>query len=271
MKSCVKLWGVRGLWGLTFAAVLGFAPTWAAGSFRELKRSDVAFYAGAAFPIGAFARPTFSAVNAGSHTLDYHGADIGLTYGLAFDFYVFNEYAGLYVTFQGHTNSVKLPVEPFFGGQGVRGVPQSGWKTANTQDKWSEFMAMAGGTFRFPLTDWLVGTGRFAIGYAHMLSPFYRSVMENPKTGVIYIHDLSSGSKPAFGYTAGLGLKFLASRGFHIDLRADYMGSTPFNYANVESRVYVDASNAADLYTGAYSFKETFQMVDLSLGFTIAF
>lgn len=268
MQNNTQRWG---RWALMALILLGFAPTQASGSFRDLKRSDVAFYAGAGFPIGAFARPTFGAINATNHTLDYHGANIGLTYGLAFDFYVFNEYAGLYVTFQGHANSVREPAASFLGAQGVRVVPQSGWKTAPTQDKWSEFMAMAGGTFRFPLTDWLVGTGRLAIGYAHMLSPFYRSIMENPKTGLIYIHDFSSGSKPAFGYTAGLGLKFLASRGFHIDLRADYMGSTPFNYTNVESRVYVDAPKTPDLHTTSYSFKETFQMVDLSLGFTIAF
>lgn len=254
----------------------GMTRVSAAGSFYELKRSDVAFQVGAAFPIGAFGKAPFGRIDHGGRTLDYHGAGIGVSYGLAFDFFVFNEYCGLYITFQGHSNKAAKPSEAFGPAPDMPGgLGRRAWETAET-GKWTEFMAMAGGTFRFPIVDWLVGTGRIGIGYAHMLSPFYRA--ESLDRRIRYTYDFSSGSKPAFGYTVGLGLKFLVSRGFHVDIKADYMGSTRFNFRNTSATVYsentADASGGKTEVKGAqttYAFTECFQMVDLSLGFTIAF
>ncbi|MDE6307799.1 MAG: hypothetical protein K2L79_03190 [Bacteroidales bacterium] len=266
--------GCRWLLGLLMLGLPGLESVSAAGSFYELKRSDVAFHAGAAFPVGKFGQAPFGRIDYSNHTLDCNGAKIGVTYGVAFDFYVFNEYCGLFITFQGHSNKTAAPAEAF-GPDPATQMGKRAWTTDET-DKWTEIMAMAGGTFRFPLVDWLVGTGRVGIGYAHMLSPFYRSASDD--LHVRYTYDFSSGSKPAFGYAVGLGLKFLVSRGFHIDLKADYMGSTPFNFANTEAMVYVESKSKPEDGKAevkgtqtAYSFKETFSVVDLSLGFTIAF
>lgn len=270
----MKDWGRRFCLGLLLLGSLGLARVSAAGSFYELKRSDVAFHAGAAFPLGKFGQAPFSRIDRNNHTLDCDGAKIGVTYGVAFDFYVFNEYCGLFITFQGHSNKTAAPAEAF-GPDPATQMGKRAWTTDET-DKWTEFMAMAGGTFRFPLVDWLVGTGRVGIGYAHMLSPFYRAASDDMH--VRYTYDFSSGSKPAFGYAVGLGLKFLVSRGFHIDLKADYMGSTPFNFANTDAMVYIESKSKPEDGKAevkgtqtAYSFKETFSVVDLSLGFTIAF
>ena len=266
--------GIRLGLGLLLLGLMGLENVSAAGSFYELKRSDVAFHAGAAFPVGKFGQTPFSRIDRDNRTLDYNGAKIGVTYGVAFDFYVFNEYCGLFITFQGHSNNTAAPAEAF-GPDPATQMGKRAWTTAET-DKWTEFMAMAGGTFRFPLVDWLVGTGRVGIGYAHMLSPFYSSAADD--THVRYTCDFSSGSRPAFGYAVGLGLKFLVSRGFHIDIKADYMGSTPFNFSNIGSSIYVESLQKPEEgkvevknTQTAYSFKETFSVVDLSLGFTIAF
>ncbi|MDE5559615.1 MAG: hypothetical protein K2I84_03070 [Bacteroidales bacterium] len=268
--------GCRWLLGLLMLGLPGLESVSAAGSFYELKRSDVAFHAGAAFPLGKFGQAPFGRIDYNNRTLDCNGAKIGVTYGVAFDFYVFNEYCGLFITFQGHSNKTAAPAEAF-GPDPATTLGKQVWTTDET-DKWTEFMAMAGGTFRFPLVDWLVGTGRVGIGYAHMLSPFYRSTSDDPYRHLHYTYDFSSGSKPAFGYAVGLGLKFLVTRGFHIDLKADYMGSTPFNFANTEAMVYVESKSKPEDGKAevkgtqtAYSFKETFSVVDLSLGFTIAF
>lgn len=274
MRNTMKNKVSRFCLGLLALALAGMEYGLAAGSFYELKRSDVAFQVGASFPLGQFGRTPFGRVDRNAHTLDYNGAGIGVTYGLAFDFYVFNEYCGLYITFQGHSNKSTAPAEAF-GPDPAMALGKRTWETAET-GKWTEFMAMAGGTFRFPLVDWLVGTGRVGIGYAHMLSPFYRAASADRH--VRYTYDFSSNSKPAFGYTVGLGLKFLVTRGFHIDIKADYMGSTNFNFANTNSVIYMesltkpeDGKTEVKNTQTAYSFKECFQVVDLSLGFTIAF
>lgn len=259
---------------LLMLGLAGLECGFAAGSFYELKRSDVAFQVGASFPLGKFGKAPFGRVDRVGRTLDYNGAGIGVAYGLAFDFYVFNEYCGLYITFQGHSNKAMTPAAAF-GPDPATALGKRAWETVET-DRWTELMAMAGGTFRFPLVDWLVATGRVGIGYAHMLSPFYRAASED--RNVRYTYDFSSGSKPAFGYALGVGLKFLVTRGFHIDIKADYMGSTRFNFANTGSVVYresltkpEDGKTEMKDTQAAYSFKECFQIVDLSLGFTIAF
>ncbi|MDE5704070.1 MAG: hypothetical protein K2H70_04520, partial [Bacteroidales bacterium] len=181
----------------------------------------------------------------------------------------------LYLTFQGHSSKVGDPAQSFGPSPLDTDPGKRAWQTDKT-DRWTEFMAMAGGTFRFPILDWLVGTGRIGIGYAHMLSPFYRA--ESLDRRVRYTYDFSSGSKPAFGYAVGVGLKFLLSRGFHIDIKADYMGSTNFNFARTGSVVYQESLSKPEDgkvevpgTRAAYSFKECFQAVDLSLGLTIAF
>lgn len=265
--------GIRVVLGWLVLILAGLEYGSAAGSFYELKRSDVAFQVGAAFPLGAFGRTPFGRIDRAARTLDYNGAAIGVSYGIAFDFFVFNEYCGLYITFQGHSNKAMAP-ERVFGPDPSTAMGKRQWETSKT-DKWTEFMAMAGGSFRFPIVDWLVGTGRVGIGYAHMLSPFYRAASEDRH--VRYTYDFSSNSKPAFGYTVGLGLKFLVSRGFHIDLKADYMGTTNFHFSRTNSVIYMAGLAEPDQQVEVsgtrtvYSFKESFQVVDLSLGFTIAF
>ncbi|MDE5736606.1 MAG: hypothetical protein K2H65_06005, partial [Bacteroidales bacterium] len=76
MKNKGRRWAL----GLLMLGLLGLENVSAAGSFYELKRSDVAFHAGAAFPVGKFGRAPFSSIDYGNRTLDCDGAKIGVTY-----------------------------------------------------------------------------------------------------------------------------------------------------------------------------------------------
>lgn len=259
--------------GMMLLFLLCMGKVQAVGSFYDLKRSDIAFQVGASVPLGSFGGSLFNTIDIKGKNLKYNGAGVGVSYGLALDFYVINEYLGIYIAFHGHSNQVKSSDNIFTGVEPTSGLAQKEWKTEET-DKWSEFMALAGITFRYPLLDWLVFTSRVGLGYAHLLSPFYSAqVIERNLT---YSHDFSSNSKPAFGFAAGVGLKFLVSRGFHVDIRADYMGATNFSFDNTKSAIYL-SNNKEDKpkevfgEPTAYSFKEAFHVLDFSLGFTIAF
>lgn len=246
------------------------------GSFYELKRTEMNFQVGAACPIGPFARERFNMVDYNNASLNFDGAKMGIAYALSLNFHIINEYAGVFINFQGHSNAATNGDKVFVGSAENTSLYRKDWQL-ETVDKWTEFMALAGFTFRYPLVDWLILNARLGIGYAHLITPFYSASVVERNTKFEY--NLYSSSEPAMGYTMGLGLKFLLNRSFSIDLRADYMGSTNFVSKDVKSVFYsMDArvENPSDKIElpsaiNSFSHKEVFMAVDFSLGFSIYF
>lgn len=242
-----------------------FHPASGASSYG-LKRAELEFHVGPAIPLGSFAKPAFSFYdeNGQERLLDYHGARLGVNYGLSFGYYISPDW-GILLLFNGHANKVKT--DPF----SIYRPGQFDWQTETT-DKWTEFMAMAGATYRIRIVDRLVFSLRAYIGYAHLISPFYSStaMVSNSK----YSFKLNSDSDPNFGYGAGAALKFLVTRGFHLDLRCEYMGVVPFKFENVGSEVRMENTGSGQqtvLMSPSFSFKENFQMLNVSFGFTASF
>lgn len=231
----------------------------------DMKRAELEFHVGAAFPLGSFGKPVFSSSEGvgTDRTLAYNGAKTGVNYGLAFNFYASPNW-GVLLLFNGHSNKVQDGVFSSFQ------QDKFDWKTLQT-DKWTEFMAMAGVTYRAQLIGGLVFTARAYLGYAHLISPFYSS--EAWVGNSIYSFKLDSDSDPNFGYGCGVGFKYMFTRSFHIDLRCDYMGAVPFRFENVKSQATMRTGNLQDVVVSdcSYSFRENFQSLNLSLGFTVGF
>lgn len=252
---------------LLLVLLLGFcAPAFA--SVHNLKRAEFEFHVGPAFPMGKFGKkafPSFSETASGTYRLDYHGAKIGLNYGLAFQYYA-TPHWGILVMFNGHSNKVSAndfsPYKP-------AGTANLDWNTSS-KGKWSEFMAMAGMTFRVSLFSRMTLAFRAYLGYAHLVAPYYSSEAKNQNT--TYAFQLKSASDANFGYGAGAALKFLISRGFHLDIRCDYMGAVPFYFRRVKSTVVTDMPNV-QIPDREFrnTFHENFSMINLSFGFTVAF
>ncbi|MCH5243609.1 MAG: hypothetical protein J1F29_01780 [Lentimicrobiaceae bacterium] len=227
-----------------------------------LKRAEFEFHIGPAFPVGSFAKKAFSAYSgtAPNFRLDYNGAQIGLNYGLAFQYYA-TPHFGMLVMFNGHSNKISANNFSTYN-------PSFAWKT-NSQGKWSEFMAMAGITCRITLPK-LHLAFRAYLGYAHLVAPYYGSQAKHQN--YTYTYQLKSASDANFGYGAGMALKFLVTRGFHLDLRCDYMSAVPFYFRRVKSTVITEIPNVTipdQVFRN--TFREHFQMVNLSFGFTVAF
>ncbi len=234
---------------------------------EKLKRAEFELHVGPAFPLGNFGKKAFSGYSGGgdAYRLQYHGARVGVSYGLAFQYYAHSRW-GVLIMFNGHSNKVKA--NPF-----STYLPKSSWETSS-KGKWSEFMAMAGLTFRCSLLDRLVFSARAYMGYAHLVAPFYSSELQRNKS--TYTYRLKSSSDANFGYGAGVGLKFLVSRGFHLDLRCDYMGAVPFYFRRVKSTVLMEnpalsAQEPMEVESSRNTFHENFNMLNLVFGFTVAF
>ncbi|MDE7102537.1 MAG: outer membrane beta-barrel protein, partial [Bacteroidales bacterium] len=210
----VLLFGMSGLFGSGLRAQGAYG----------LKRAEFDVHVGPSIPIGSFGEAAFSGYSqSDDKNLPYHGAKVGVDYGLSFGYYISPNW-GVMLLFNGHSNKMKVD-EPFSQYQ-----PTWGWQTEKV-DKWTEFMAMAGATYRASLTDWLVFSLRAHIGYAHLISPFYRAVAQQHNQE--YIFKINSAAGHGFGYGAGAALKFIVAPGFHLDVRCDYLGTAPFRFKNV--------------------------------------
>ncbi len=231
----------------------------------SLKRAEFEFHIGPAFPfpLGSFGQKAFSGFSGEkpSYRLQYHGAKIGLNYGLAFQYYA-TPHFGVLVMFNGHSNKISANNFSTFN-------PAWNWKT-NSQGKWSEFMAMAGITFRVSLLPKMTLAFRAYLGYAHLVAPYYGSEVKIQNT--TYHYQLKSASDANFGYGAGAALKFLVARGFHLDIRCDYMGAVPFYFRRVKSTLITEIPNV-NIPDQVFrnTFHENFSMINLSFGFTVAF
>lgn len=231
-----------------------------------LKRAEFDVHVGPSFPIGAFGKKAFSGYSqdANDGKLPYHGARIGVDYGLSFGYYISPNW-GVMLLFNGHANKMRVD-EPFSDYQ-----HEWDWKVEKV-DKWTEFMAMAGATYRASLTDWLVFSLRAHIGYAHLISPFYRAVTR--QHGLDYTFKINSAAGHNFGYGAGAALKFILAPGFHLDVRCDYLGTAPFRFKNVavNASYYNEATHQPnERYSEKKVIKESFQVINLNFGFTAAF
>lgn len=229
-----------------------------------LKRAEFEFHVGPAFPLGSFktkALSSFSQSSADAFRLNYHGAKTGLNYGLAFQYYA-TPHFGVLVMFNGHSNKISANNFSTYN-------PTWNWKT-NSQGKWSEFMAMAGMTFRVSLLPKMTLAFRAYLGYAHLVAPYYGS--ETKIQNTLYSYQLKSASDANLGYGAGAALKFLVARGFHLDIRCDYMGAVPFYFRRVKSTLITEIPNA-NIPDQVFknTFHENFSMINLSFGFTVAF
>ena len=232
-----------------------------------LKRAEFDVHVGPSFPIGAFGKKAFSVYSqdANDGKLPYHGARIGVDYGLSFGYYISPNW-GVMLLFNGHANKMRVD-EPFslHGGDGWN------WQTEKV-DKWTEFMAMAGVTYRASLTDWLVFSLRAHIGYAHLISPFYRAVVQ--RTNQEFTFKINSAAGHNFGYGVGAAFKFILAPGFHLDVRCDYLGTAPFHFKNVgwDCSAYNNGTKqTTSVANGSRQIKESFQVINLNFGFTAAF
>lgn len=236
--------------------------------YKSLKRTDIEFHVGAAFPIGAFGSKAFSTDNG----VGYNGAKIGVSYGLALDFYVINEYLGIMLLFNGHNYGVQDENIFRAGGDGnLANIYNSDWAKVEN-DNWIQFSAIGGLAFRYPLTYWFLVTARAGIGYAHILSPFYQSETNfNNKHYTAYYHSVSESS---FGYIAGLGLQFAISRSFKLNIKGDYFGAVPFKFDNVKTETIYNNTTTGEqvaVNESISSYKQKFNTINLTFGFTVAF
>lgn len=251
--------------GILFGAAMLFAMPLYAGA-DNLKRAEFELHVGPGFPLGKFGQKAFSAYRQNpdrTASLAYHGAKIGVNYGLAFHFYAVPDW-GVLLLFNGHSNAVNTDAFSSFN-------PDSKWKTTS-KGKWTEFMAMAGAAYRCMLSERFVFTVRAYLGYAHLIAPYYSSEAQISNL-IKYTYQLRSSSSANFGYGAGIAFKYLVARGFHLDLRCDYMGAVPFYFRKVNSfaQTEVAGMDMPDPMPYKNTFHENFQMMNLSLGFTFAF
>ena len=251
----VLLFGMSGLFGSGLRAQGAYG----------LKRAEFDVHVGPSIPIGSFGKAAFSGYSqSDDKNLPYHGAKVGVDYGLSFGYYISPNW-GVMLLFNGHANKMKVE-EPFSQYQSMWD-----WQTEKV-DKWTEFMAMAGATYRASLTEWLVFSLRAHIGYAHLISPFYRAMVQRQNQD--YTFKINSAAGHSFGYGAGAALKFIVAPGFHLDVRCDYLGTAPFRFKNVgwECSSYSTISDqTVSVASGSRQIKESFQVINVNFGFTAAF
>ncbi|MEG1498643.1 MAG: outer membrane beta-barrel protein [Bacteroidales bacterium] len=258
------------VFSLAFFLCIG---VYAGGSFTNLKRAELEIHVGTAIPLGPFSQKGFSSyfydAKKAEGTLLYNGAKVGVNYGLSLAFYI-SDYWGVMLLFNGHSNG--LNTNDFSGTDPNSRLGRLNWTTIEV-DKWSEFTALAGVTFRYPIIDRLLITSKLGIGYAHLLAPFYKSQAQDKN--ITYVHEFSPNSEPNFGFGFGVGLKWLVSRSFHLDLRCEYMGALPFKFENAKSAIYLESPLTEDKVPygepSKYAFTENFHSINVSLGFSIAF
>ncbi|MDE7357118.1 MAG: outer membrane beta-barrel protein [Bacteroidales bacterium] len=251
----VLLFGMSGLFGSGLRAQGAYG----------LKRAEFDVHVGPSIPIGSFGKAAFSGYSqSDDKNLPYHGAKVGVDYGLSFGYYISPNW-GVMLLFNGHSNKMKVDVPFSFHRLDWN------WQTEKV-DKWTEFMAMAGATYRASLTDWLVISLRAHIGYAHLISPFYRAMVQRQNQD--YTFKINSAAGHSFGYGAGAALKFIVAPGFHLDVRCDYLGTAPFRFKNVGwecSSYNTITEQTVSVTSGSRQIKESFQVINVNFGFTAAF
>lgn len=85
---------------------------------------------------------------------------------------------------------------------------------------------------------------------------------------------INSAAGHSFGYGAGAAFKFIVAPGFHLDVRCDYLGTTPFRFKNVgwECSSYNNVTEqTVSVASGSRQIKESFQVINVNFGFTAAF
>lgn len=235
----------------------------------DLRKMEISFHGGLANPVGKFSTAGFSSFDRSSGKLSYNGAKSGFDYGLALSFFP-SDYFGAIILFNGA--SYKFNSNTFSGT--INDTKQ--WETVYS-DKWSAFMANAGATFRYPLLDKLQITSRATIGYAHLMSPYYKAQANERR--VVWTKEIHSKSAPAFGMGFGIGFKWLLSPGFHLNLMGDYFTATPFKLKNIESVLSTQTTNSlgsseptiVEVEKASYNTIQKFSSLNLSLGISFAF
>ena len=73
-------------------------------SIHSLKRAELELHVGPAIPLGSFGQTAFQGNDniATATTLNYHGAKVGVNYGLAFGYYASPNW-GVVLLFNGHS------------------------------------------------------------------------------------------------------------------------------------------------------------------------
>jgi hypothetical protein len=233
------------------------------------KNHHIEFYGGVGFPVGSFGKPLFGYCfyeEDKQATLDFHGAKLGASYGFVADFYVISDYFGVLININGSSHS--LQEAKMYPGEHYAPV----WKTT-VSGNWNSIQALLGITARYPVVDWLLFTGRAAVGYSHLVVPFFSA--EADAKGVSYYNSLTTPSKGGFGYLAGIGLQFCITSSFGIHLRGDYSGSSVIMFnggKSAESAVFRKQSNELlPEGTTAFEFQEAFQAVSVNIGLSLAF
>ncbi|MDR2557182.1 MAG: hypothetical protein LBC49_05680 [Bacteroidales bacterium] len=255
-------------------AAFGILGTFSAQSQGMDKGHHIEFYAGAGFPVGGFGKPLFSSSyyeNGKQATLNFHGAKIGASYGLVADFYVINDYLGVLINVNANTHSLQAaatyPGEYFFR-------PLKPVWTTTVSGSWHSIQALLGITARYPVVDWLLFTGRAAIGYSHFVVPFF-SADVTTQNRYVYSQTLTTPSKGGFGYLAGVGLEFCITPSFGIHLRSDYVGSSAIAFKGNKAAQSVLFRNNEPLSepnaATTFEFNEMLQVVNVNIGLSIAF
>ena len=234
------------------------------------KGHHIEFYGGVSFPVGNFGKPLFgsSHYENGEGTLDFHGAKIGASYGLVADFYVINDYIGILINVNAGTHSLQAaatyPGKYFFPSSGT-----AEW-TTSASGSWHSIQALLGITARYPVVDWMLFTGRAAIGYSHFVVPFFSASITTPN-GYVYSNTLTTPSKGGFGYLAGVGLQFCITSAFGIHLRSDYCGSSAISFKGDKAAVSEIYDKNQDINKTPFEFREALQTVNINIGLSLAF
>jgi hypothetical protein len=238
------------------------------------KNHHIEFYGGVGLPVGGFSKPLFgsSYLQQGQQaTLNFHGAKIGASYGFVADFYVINDYFGLLINVNANTFKLQdaaiYPGKYFFSPSELLDLT---WKTT-ASGSWHSIQALFGVTARYPLVDWLLLTGRAAIGYSHFVAPFFSSDATTTPNVYAYNHTLTTPSKGGFGYLAGIGFQFCITPAIGIHLRSDYCGSSAISFKG-------DKASVSELYfrgdldeETTFEFRESLQTINVNIGLSLAF
>ncbi|MDR1973856.1 MAG: hypothetical protein LBQ31_04185 [Bacteroidales bacterium] len=234
------------------------------------KGHHIEFYGGASIPVGSFGKSLFGQSyyeDGKQSTLDFHGAKTGASYGLVADFYVINDYIGILINVNASTYSLKSAAT--YPANDI--LTNATWNTT-ASGKWHSIQVLLGATFRYPIVDWLLVTGRAAIGYNHLVVPFFASEATTQQSRYTYKHTLTTPSKGGFGYLAGVGLQFSATSSIGFHLRCDYTGSSAIAFrGNKQAESVITDDLGQVRSTDYFEFHESFQAINLNFGLSLAF
>jgi hypothetical protein len=240
------------------------------------KGHHIEFYGGASFPIGDFGKPIFGSYyheNEKQATLNFHGAKIGASYGLVADFYVINDYLGILINVNASTHSLQAlqPEEDTYPGRYFLPRNEKTKWTMSASGSWNSIQALLGITARYPIVDWMLFTGRAAIGYSHFVVPFFSAYATNTTKGYVS-NTLTTPSKGGFGYLAGIGLQFCITSSVGIHLRSDYCGSSLIPFKGDKATVSETYDKNQELKEKiTFEFRESLQTVNVNIGLSLAF